>query len=242
MSDETSAKTKKGEAKPGQGMKLPGFMQLLSPEQRAIVDSHLLADSPADGLLEIIQGKWGMCTNMSKDALRRAVYRYKDRFILPKQATVVAKLTSNEMVTRLAASQKQMDQVLNPVNALESLISLQLSRVEKLKETEGKMPTLLDSQTKNITALGDMLFKLAALHLDVGLLRKVPQKHNVTMTAEQQAFVSSLEVTDTVNKAKMNVLAMLESQGVLSRASGVQSIADEERTEPRREGDDGDDA
>lgn len=242
MTAEKISKSKKGEAKPGQLLKLPGFMQQMTPEQRAIVDSHLIADSSTDALLDMIQNKWMACTGMERETLRRAVYRYKDRFILPKQATVVAKLTNNDMVTRLAASQKQMDQVLNPVNALESLISLQLSRVEKLKETEGKMPTLLDSQTKNITALGDMLFKLAALHLDVGLLRKVPQKHNVTMTAEQQAFVSSLEVTDMVNKAKMNVLAMLESQGVLSRASGVQSIADEERTEPRREDDDGDDA
>lgn len=227
MSEETNAKTKKGEAKPGQGMKLPGFMQLLSPEQRAIVDSHLLADSPADGLLEIIQGKWGMCTDMSKDALRRAVYRYKDRFILPKQATVVAKLTSNEMVTRLAASQKQMDQVLNPVNALESLISLQLSRVEKLKETEGKMPTLLDSQTKNITALGDMLFKLAALHMDIGLLRKVPHKTEVVMTPEQQQFYSGLKTAKQVEDAKVEVLQFLHSQGVAVPAGSLQSIAAE---------------
>lgn len=242
MSDEKISKSKKGEAKPGQMLKLPGFMQQLSPEQRAIVDSHLIADSSTDALLDMIQQKWQACTDMNRESLRRAVYRYKDRFILPKQATVVAKLTNNDMVTRMAATQKQLEQVLNPVQALEGLISLQMSRVDKLKETEGKMPTLLDSQTKNITALGDMLFKLAALHLDVGLLRKVPQKHNVTMTAEQQAFVSSLEVTDTVNKAKMNVLAMLESQGVLARAGSVQSIADDERTEPRREDDDGDDA
>lgn len=195
MSDEKISKSKKGEAKPGQMLKLPGFMQQLSPEQRAIVDSHLIADSSTDALLDMIQQKWQACADMNRESLRRAVYRYKDRFILPKQATVVAKLTNNDMVTRMAATQKQLEQVLNPVQALEGLISLQMSRVDKLKETEGKMPTLLDSQTKNITALGDMLFKLAALHLDVGLLRKVPQKHNVTMTAEQQAFVSSLEVS-----------------------------------------------
>lgn len=242
MSDEKISKSKKGEAKPGQQLKLPGFMQQLSPEQRAVVDSHLIADSPADALLEVIQGKWNACTDMSKDALRRAVYRYKDRFILPKQATVVAKLTSNDMVSRLAATQKQMEQVLNPVNALETVIAHQMARVEKLKATEEKMPTLLDSQTKNLTALSDMLFKLAALHLDVGLLRKVPQKHNVTMTAEQQAFVSSLQVNETVNKAKMNVLALLANSGVLNSGGAVQSIADDERTEPRREDDDGDNA
>ena len=135
-----------------------------------------------------------------------------------------------------------MDQVLNPVNALETVIAHQMARVEKLKGVEDKMPTLMDAQTKNLTALSDMLFKLAALHLDVGLLRKVPQKHNVTMTAEQQAFVSSLEVNKTVNAAKMNVLALLANQGVLQGGSAVQSIAEEERIEPRREDDDGDNA
>ena len=45
MSDEPISKSKKGEAKPGQQLKLPGFMQQLSPEQRAVVDSHLIADS-----------------------------------------------------------------------------------------------------------------------------------------------------------------------------------------------------
>lgn len=242
MTVEKISKSKKGEAKPGQLLKLPGFMQQMSPEQRAIVDSHLIADSSTDALLDMIQKKWGLLAEMERESLRRAVYRYKDRFILPKQATVVAKLTNNDMVNKLAATQKVMEQVLNPVNALEQVIAHQMARVEKLKETEGKMPTLLDSQTKNLTALSDMLFKLAALHLDVGLLRKVPQKHNVTMTAEQQAFVSSLEVTNTVNKAKMNVLALLANNGVLQGGGAVQSIADEERTEPRREDDDGDNA
>jgi hypothetical protein len=217
------------EKAPNKGLmlKLPKFMQQISAEQRAIIDSHLITDAPVEPLLKMIQETWGLCKDFSKGSLQRAIYRYKDKFILPKQAQVAAKVSSPELAMKVAALQTQLEQVLNPVQALEQVIAHQLERVNKLKATEEKMPTLMDSQTKNITALGDMLFKLAALHMDIGLLRKVPHKTEVIMTPEQQQFYSGLKTAKQIEEAKVEVLQFLHSQGVAVPDSSLQSIAAE---------------
>lgn len=225
--DSNASTAKEKAQKKGLMLKLPKFMQQIGAEQRAIIDSHLITDAPVEPLLKMIQEQWGLCLDFSKDSLQRAIYRYKDKFILPKQAQVAAKVSSPEVAMKVAALQTQLEQVLNPVQALEQVIAHQITRVNKLKTTEEKMPTLMDSQTKNLQALSDMLFKLAALHMDIGLLRKVPHKTEVVMTPEQQQFYSGLKTAKQVEGAKVEVLQFLHSQGIAVPAGTLQSIAAE---------------
>lgn len=206
---------KKKRNKPTSLLKLPKFMAVMTPEQVAVVDSHLLVDSPIEPLMKIIQDQWGHSTDLTLGSLQRALYRYKDRFILPKQTRVAAKISSPEVAIKIAALQTHLDNVLNPVKALEQIISHQIDRVNKLREVEEIMPTLMDSQTKNIQVLSEMLFKLASVHMDVGIIRKVPHKHEVDISPEQQAFLSSLKTGKINKEVTVEVLQLLHETGHL---------------------------
>lgn len=196
----------------------PDFIKRLTIEQKAILDSNMLANKTEGAILSLLL-EWGVDGGQSESTLRKAIQRYRYKFIEPQQAQIAAKTLGQQTpphIKRLAVAAEAMEKILKPVAAIEEVILHQMQRVNKLKDTEARMPTLLDSQTKNLSLLSDMLFKLSSLHLEIGLLRKVPQKHDVTMTAEQQAFVSSLKVDDYVNKAKLNVISMLTERGILS--------------------------
>lgn len=209
------------------GLREPEFFKSLDTAQKSIVDSHLISDSQVDTLINMIQKSWGKCTEMSDPSLRRAIYRYKERFIVPKQADIAIKISAPEMAEKLSSLVKVWEHAINPIESIERVIAIQIARVDKLAKTEEKMPTLMDAQTKNLTALSDMLFKYTQVQMEIGKIKKVAIQHDVSLTTEQQIFLTNLESRKIEKTATMTALAFLEERGHLRNTQTVDADYDD---------------
>lgn len=193
----------------------PAWFSELTAIQIAIIDSHLLKGETIPKLVDKIQKEWKVAVGVKRETAIKAIMRYKNTYIVPQQAKVVKKLTSDKGIANIAAIADKLTIQIDPIEQLSALVKTQTARVHKLAAQEDKLPTLMDSQTKNITALVDMLFKLAALQMDLGILNKVATKHEVAVTAEHQLFLSSLSKGNTERQATVNALKFLHDNGYI---------------------------
>lgn len=202
----------KKKKKPQAGV--PKVLQALPPERLAAVDNLLLADRAVDKVVDLIQKEWLELTDMKATALRMALYRYKERVIVPRQAAIAAKLTGDTKAAKLGAMVERIEVRLQPLDAMENVIKEQMARVNRLKAMEDKMPALLDSQTKNLALLSEMLNKYANLQLEVGMLSRVPKKANITfdISEEERRFLESKKVLDLEASVTLKALRLLHEE------------------------------
>lgn len=193
----------------------PKFMQGLTQDQIDTIDTHLLLDKPMTDLVKVLRDEWGVCLDIKADSLLTSIIRYKQNQITPRQAKIAMKVGSTENVAKLATLQVKMENALKPVDALENLIIKQLKRVEKMEQVEAKMPTLMDSQTKNMMLLHNMLKDMSVLQMQLGILRRVPKKDNQGTTKEEMDFVNNLKLNEVPREATLNALEFLSSNGLL---------------------------
>lgn len=193
----------------------PKFMQGLTQDQIDTIDTHLLLDKPMTDLVKVLRDEWSVCLDIKADSLLTSIIRYKQNQITPRQAKIAMKVGSTENVAKLATLQVKMENALKPVDALENLIIKQLKRVEKMEQVEAKMPTLMDSQTKNMMLLHNMLKDMSVLQMQLGILRRVPKKDNQGTTKEEMDFVNNLKLNEVPREATINALEFLSSNGLL---------------------------
>jgi len=205
------------------------FQDLLSlpPEKLSAIDTHILTDGSATELVRLIQEKWGLLTEKAPDTLRRMLYRYKRELIEPKQIALVAKFSHDETVKRVAAKVDELGVRFEPITEMEKLVYAQMKRVEKMAKVEENAPTLLDAQTKNIMVLHTMLKDLSGLHMDVGLLQKVPMTVKHEMTQAEQMQSAHVKTFDQEREATLMALEFLRGEGIL----GSEDVAEAEIVE-----------
>lgn len=210
----------------------PKFMQGLTQEQIDTIDTHLLLDKPMTDLVKVLREEWSVCLDIKADSLLTSIIRYKQNQITPRQAKIAMKVGSTENVAKLATLQVKMENALKPVDALEALIIKQLKRVEKMEQVEAKMPTLMDSQTKNMMLLHNMLKDMSVLQMQLGILRRVPKKDNQGTTKEEMDFVNNLKLNEVPREATINALEFLSSNGLLGDfEKDLDDAADQEEDE-----------
>ncbi|MEG1729565.1 MAG: hypothetical protein RR280_08510 [Bacteroidaceae bacterium] len=198
-------------------LKIPKFMKGMSESRKSIVDTQLLRDDSIDKIATMIQQEWKLCSDILHGSLVKSIMRYKQTRIIPRQAQIVTKLGSPEHVSRLATLETQMENTLKPMQAMENLIAQQLARVEKMANTETKLPTLMDAQTKNMGLLWGMLKDLTVLQMNVGIIRRVPKKDTQTsLTREQLDYAQQLKDVTVPAEATMQALSYLASNGLIS--------------------------
>lgn len=210
----------------------PKFMQGLTQDQIDTIDTHLLLDKPMTDLVKVLRDEWSVCLDIKADSLLTSIIRYKQNQITPRQAKIAMKVGSTENVAKLATLQVKMENALKPVDALEALIIKQLKRVEKMEQVEAKMPTLMDSQTKNMMLLHNMLKDMSVLQMQLGILRRVPKKDNQGTTKEEMDFVNNLKLNEVPREATINALEFLSSNGLLGDfEKDLDDAADQEEDE-----------
>lgn len=206
------------------------FQSLVSlpAEKLAAIDTHLLSEGSVMELVRLIQGKWGLLTETAPDTLRRYLHRYKLELIEPKQIAIAAKFSHTENVRRVADQVELLTARFEPLQELEKLIHTQNARVAKMAILEDKSPTLFDSQTKNIAVLHTMLKDLAGLHMDVGMIRKVPMQVAHVLTPDQHAQMTRIKAFEQERSATIDALQFLQDEGVLGSDASVIDLNVEE--------------
>jgi hypothetical protein len=212
--------------------RLAASIKRLTPEHQAAVDSFLLADHPIDKLVSLILDEWKELEGSTPAAVRRMLYRYKDKAIKPKQAKLAAKHTSNVELQNMVAHIHKLEDRLNPVLALEELVIQQQHRIQKMAKTEASAPTLLESQTKNINLMGDLLTKLINAQLEVGVLTRVPKKMQVSaidISEEERTFMETAAIADRQAAFLVDSFRLLRNDGVIDVQSTLKADTDADR-------------
>lgn len=215
-----------------QNGKLAASVSNMTTEHRAALDSYLLADHPMAKIVDIVMLDWGEFKGSTKEAVRKALYRYKSGHITPKQVKIAAKHSSSRGLQRLTAQLIDLEARLDPVLELEHLVIVQHGRVKKMSELEEKAPTLLDAQTKNISLMGELLNKLIVAQLDTGVLKRVPRSLQVAavdISNEEREFMERARISDKTAGFLVDAMRILKQQGVVDVVSRV--VSDAERTQ-----------
>lgn len=205
----------------------------LPADRRSAIDSYLLSDHPVPKLTAIVRDEWGLFLDTTFDATKRSLYRYKEKYINPKQAAIAAKHSSVEGLQKLAVQVQDMSTRMNPLVQLEQLVAQQTTRVTKLYELEVKMPALLEAQTKNIALLGGMLKDLAQLQLETGELVRVPKKAQTSaldVSEEERSFIEASKLTTSKAEVVMEAMKFLANAGVIGVEDAEVVEEDEDRT------------
>jgi hypothetical protein len=200
--------------------KSAGFADIknMADVHQAALDSYLLSDHPIPKIIRIIKDDWGYMKGNSDQAVRRMLYRYKDKVIRIRQAKVASKHTKSAELQKLTAAISEMEIRLDPVRMLEDLVRMQSSRLQKMSEVEAKAPTLLEAQTKNVSIMGDLLVKLVGAQLEVGLLQRVPRKHQLVesdLSEEDRKYIEHAKVSGTQVGFLAEAMKYLHDQGIV---------------------------
>lgn len=194
----------------------------LTSAHRAALDSYLLEDFPISKLIKIVKDEWGEFPGVPDTTVRQMLYRYKRRVVSPKQVHIAAKHSTEPALQALALRFKELEARMDPMLVLEDLVLRQAMRVEKMALVEKDAPTLLDTQTRNIALMSDLLKNLITTQLEVGVLKRVPKKMQVQavdVTDEEREFMESAKLSDSRAGFLVDALRLLRTSGAIDVAS-----------------------
>lgn len=200
-----------------------GRINSLPEDKRAILDAMLLSEAKSvDEIIRIAREEWGVWKDGSPESIRRQLFRYKAAFVVPKQGAIAAKLSSSGEVQKLAAVNAAWTKSLDPLKEMEDLVLLQKGRVNKLlaMESQGRGKILGDT-TRNMALLLEQLTRVASLQMDLGILKKVPQKVALSadVSDEQKKFVERAQLHQAEADATLEAVRHLREAGLLTVAT-----------------------
>jgi hypothetical protein len=191
----------------------------LGPDKVAVLNSYLITETYTfERIIDILKKEWGVFHDVKDTTLRRQLFRYKSDYILSAQAKIASKIVSEPNVAKLAAAAEQIQQNIDAVKTLEWAIQIQVSRVKKTQEQEDKLPTVMDTQSKNLVLLTQQLKELAAIQMDIGILKKVPAQIAISadLTEEERRFSENARVQELEAVATAEAIRYLREIGVVS--------------------------
>lgn len=190
----------------------------LTVEQRAAIETYLIAGTSIDRVVDIIKDEWGALEPATKPSVRRMLYRFREKNLMLQQAKLASKFSTSKDLKTLASKITELETRINPVMMLEELVTKQHLRLQKMEKTEAQAPTLLDVQTKNIDLMSNMLSKLLDAQLETGVLRRVPRKLDlatVDITEEERQFMTNAKLADSRAGFLIDAMRMLKNEGVV---------------------------
>lgn len=194
----------------------------LSPEHRAMVDTALLNDKSVKDEVIPMMMNFPECEGLTFANIQRALYRYKNKVVLPKQVTIANKFNpdNDNQLAKVAREVAKQKPAFDPLKELESLAFHQMERVSKLAELESKSPALLESQTKNIVVLATILEKITNYHHSLGILKHAHVGTGYKGIAKNdldfvRGAVVNKEKKEVYDVATLNALESLKNRGLL---------------------------
>lgn len=180
-------------------MPVTNHIELTSLKCWAIAEAKLREGVSPRMVAEYIHSQ-GEMTDLKTESLRRRLYRYKNRIMLPKET--VSTTYIDEMV-------RQMDLNLDDVDALTKVILVQQKRVAKDLELEERMPKLAPWLSKEIQMLFDMIERRAKLMQTLGILPQAPNRTQISFMGDQ-TWSKLIETLDPDQRAKARAVVQAE--------------------------------
>lgn len=205
---QTSAKTKPPHTK-GTAKKPPHTLltKTLGPERMAMMDSRLLNGETCEALAKVIKLDWKLLTNSTLPTIAKMLTRYKNDCLVGKLLMMV-----DPKAPRVSEFAEKVDVLEN----LTKLVELQQGRVSKGIHTETTLLNgLLDRKLRfEVELLGGLYVKLAELQMDLGLIRKVPQKLQIEGLASrtQQRLQEAMDRSNRVDAALNKAFSIIEGK------------------------------
>jgi hypothetical protein len=193
----------------GKGSRPPfhSLTSALGPEKMAIVDSRLLNGETGEAIAKTIKNDWKLLARMTLAALTKRLTEYRRTRLLTK-----LQLLADPKAPRLSDFADKVDVLQN----LTKLVELQQGRVSKGIHTENALSdVLMDRKLRHeIALLGDLYAKLAELQMDLGILRKVPQKMQIEGMASrtQQLLETAMQRSHNVEMALSKAFEVLDGK------------------------------
>lgn len=193
-------------------------VQSMSEEHQAAINSYLLNEHPIDKLVKKIKYEWNEFPEVADATIRQMLYRYKQKHITVQQAKIVAKITTNEKINELVATVTMLERRLDPALELEKLVQMQIARLEKALLLEKPSKVLFDTVTKNVEVTANLVTRLADLQMELGLLRRVPKKLNVSavdVSEEERRYMEQATMSNAAAQLVTDTLRSLRNAGAI---------------------------
>lgn len=190
------------------------LIRTLGPERIALVDSRLLNGETGEAVAKTIKLEWKLFPEKKLSVLAVQLNDYR-------RTTLLTKLRYLEDGRNDKALSKFAERV-DVLENLTTLVELQQGRVSKAlaaEETNHGLHPLTAGVKLEVQTLGTLYKQLSDLQMDLGLLRKVPQRLQIeggaarAQQALEQAMQRSLRVEQALAQAfdvidgKFNVVA-----------------------------------
>lgn len=193
----------------------PRFLHDMTDVHVSAMDSHLLKGTDVTKVVRLVKS-WGYCTEVRDDTVYKAVARYKKENILVKHLAAANNALGEDRDKTLEEKLDTLRARVEPLRELERLAQIQKSRVEKMILIEAKAPALMDSQSKNIALYSGILSDLVKIHMQTGVIKKVPLAAPTTETEGERALQDSLDLGAVPVSAAHEVLKELQASGILT--------------------------
>lgn len=193
----------------------------LGEERLATFNAMLLGGKSITYVVKYVRDNWGHWKELKDAALSRQILAYRNKVIRPIQArNALHSGDGPDHVNKaLGLIKAQLEATLDTATEMEKVILAQIERVEKLKTQEAKMAPgiVMDSLTKNLNTLFDMLDKYGKFQLEVGILKRVPKKVAIEspFTSEAEEFFENARLTTTEETVVAAALNYLKDSGII---------------------------
>lgn len=196
---------------------LPAFGELnadLGLEKMAIVDRMLLNGSTPESVARTIKLEWGHQQQVTLLSLRVKISKYKAEMVVGKLKYLTE---GNPVLSKFAQRVDVLENLTRLVEIQQDRVSKALIDEEKHGSISVKTGKLYKLNTMNrfeIQLLGELYDKLASLQMDLGLLRKVPAKFQISgAAASTQALLEqALQRDDRVGNALAEAFNVLDGK------------------------------
>ena len=171
----------------------------------------LRADTPVEDIALFIQEGKNEYLDASRDAVQQALYRFKRKMPPTEGEKVVS--------GKLDAWKKRLESagdVMSEIDELERLYQIQMTRIDMGLKTEDQLNLLTRDMRKEVEVAATLLTDLAELKMKLGLLRRTPVEHSLTLGGGQASgpLLDQPESRRRLGSAAGTLLqALLQSSG-----------------------------
>lgn len=193
-----------------------GFVALRSMPQEylAAVQTELRTGKGVTSIARMIQGEWGLLKDMKENSLVKMLLRFRDKVLVAPLAIALEGDTH-----KVASMAKRVENQMNALAHMETLVGIQMERINELREKEKSLKMPFQWAGKEIDTAANMVKDLLKMQMDTGvveyrgpLLNKAGQAVQVTTPDGTKVMVGSQEM---LRNALLESVMELQQEGFL---------------------------
>lgn len=192
-----------------------GFVALrgLPPDNFAALQAELRTGKGVTPIARMIQQEWGLLKDMKENSLVKMLLRFREKVMVTPLAIALEGDTD-----KIIALAKRVEKRMDVLGKMESLVAIQMERINELREKEKSLKMPFQWAGKEIDTASNMLKDLLKMQMDTGiveykgpLLNKAGQAVSVTTPDGTTVTVGE----NPLHKALSDTLTVLTEDGFL---------------------------